>query len=318
MGIKKAYHKVFKLACDGNIKYNKPVNSYNVLSFKNEKYGTDEKNNVFDLYFSNDNKKHPTIFMVHGGGYVAGQKEDLNNFITELSFRNFNIVNFEYSKCDDENGKHMPEQIYEAFRCFEKLENDEKLSSKIDFNNFYIAGDSAGGHIAALIANIQTNKNLKEKFNLSGGPTIKGVILVSPVLGEYRFNGFWPKKPLAEIIYGEKKNNLAHFCHNLDVITRKFPPTLLFSMYNDIIAKAHVKLFCKKAKDLGFPVRFCDISKGYKLGHISPVKYANKYPLAMDEIENFIIETSHNIVPNGLEIKKYAENKPLKFQEITK
>ncbi|MBO4412577.1 MAG: alpha/beta hydrolase [Clostridia bacterium] len=306
MIIKKLYHKLFKFNC-GNLKSNKPVNAYNILEIKNQTYGVDKKNNIFDFYFSNDHKKHPTIFMIHGGGYVAGQKEDSNRFINELLLKNFNVVNFEYTKCDDENKKYMPQQVFEAFECFKVLQKEEKFSSKIDFNNFYIAGDSAGGHIASLIANIQTNDNLKFDFNLTGGPKIKGVILICPIFGPYEFKGFYPKNQFHDIVYG-KENDLAAICHSLDVLTNKFPPSIIVSMPNDFLSRTHVKMFCKKAKSFNLPVKFCDIKKGYKLFHDTPVKFADRYPKTMKEIENFIVETSLNIFPKGLEVKEIFEN----------
>ena len=305
--------KIYKKAFLNEDKKSKAINvnvqGKNVESFFDVIYGEDYKNNVFDMYFpAGKIGKIPTVFLIHGGGYVSGTKEDFNNFANELLHRGFCVVNMEYTKSDGEERKYMPTPIYEFFDLYEFIKSRSRFSDHIDFDNIFVAGNSAGGHIAALIGCLQSNPTLKENFNLPEGPKIKGVVLSCPVFGPYQFMGLPPKDTFHKIVYGEN-NPLDLFCNGLDNLTDTFPPTFLTSTSKDFIARVHTNLFCEKAGNLNLSVRFCDVVDGHKLGHVSMTKYANKYPVVMSEISDFLTDATENRFVKGVQTLKIIEAK---------
>lgn len=90
----------------------------------------------------------PVVFWVHGGGFIAGQKEPMRSYLQVLASHGFTVVNIEYT--------HAPEATYpgpviQVNRAIEHVLDraDEFLA---DPERVVIAGDSAGAHIAAQTA----------------------------------------------------------------------------------------------------------------------------------------------------------------------
>ena len=304
--IKELYTKTFEYFCKKSSEENlKEINIPGIKSITNIRYGKNAKTNLFDIHFPLDGKKHPAILLIHGGGYVAGEKQDLNKYINELLKHNFCIINMEYSLCGNNKNIYIPKQIYEVFDLFKFLQNHPKLTEAIDYNNFFIGGNSAGAHIAALVANIQTNDGLKYEFNLCGGPKIKGGIYICPVFGNFKFRGMYPKKQLKELLYGN--NEIGELCHNLDIISPFFPPSIVFSTPNDIISKDHFKIFKKRATENLLTSRLIMVKSGYKLSHNTIAHHANKYPACMDEIAKFVEDCKNGTIAQAVEYKEIFE-----------
>lgn len=90
----------------------------------------------------------PTVFWVHGGSFIAGEKEALRNYLQVLSSHGFTVVNVEYT--------HAPEAVYpgpivqvDSAIAHVVAHADEFF---VDPDRIVIAGDSAGAHIAAQTA----------------------------------------------------------------------------------------------------------------------------------------------------------------------
>ncbi len=90
----------------------------------------------------------PTVFWVHGGSFIAGQKEALRNYLQVLASHGFTIVNVEYT--------HAPEAVYPG----PIVQVDSAIAHvvahaeefHVDPDRIVLAGDSAGAHIAAQTA----------------------------------------------------------------------------------------------------------------------------------------------------------------------
>lgn len=300
VGLKDLYKNLFIQNCSKPSK-NKKINSDKIDSFLNIQYGSDKENNIFDFHYpKNSDKKLPTIFAIHGGGYVAGKKEGLNKLIKQIVENGYCVVNFEYSKINEKENKYFPTPIFEFFEMYDYLLKDENISSHIDFNNIFLAGDSAGAHIVSLIANIQTNPILQFDFDLCGGPKIKGVIMTCAIFGDFKFGGLPLKNIYTNLIYG-KNNRFAKICQTLNTLTDRFPPSMLISTPNDFLSRAHSNLFLKKAKQLDLSVKLCDIKSGYKLFHDSMIDYTEKYPKYVSEVCRFVDDAVSNKFVQGVQ-----------------
>ncbi|WP_309068162.1 alpha/beta hydrolase [Microbacterium sp.] len=87
----------------------------------------------------------PTVFWVHGGAFIAGEKEPLRSYLSVLASHGFTVVNVEYT--------HAPEAVYPT-----PIEQVDRAMTHVlahadefgvDPDRLVIAGDSAGAHIAA-------------------------------------------------------------------------------------------------------------------------------------------------------------------------
>ena len=307
--LKKLYHKLWDTA----EKFYKPRDaliSENVGVKTNLFYGQDKKNNSYDVFFPKGKlQKIPTIFFVHGGGYVSGNKEGTRNFCHLLAEKGFLVFNMEYTKCGKEEIKYFPTPVYEFFDFYKHISELSDFSSLIDYDNIFLSGDSAGSHIVSLVANVQTNPELKMEFNLCGGPKVKGLILLSPCFGVYNFKGLFPKKTYQDIIFGDKKirNPICELSHNFDVLTEAFPPTIMISVKNDMVVGAHKKIFLEMAEELSLSVRHYDLLSGYKLFHSSMINNADKYPNCFEKIEDFVLDACLNRFVSGVKKENLFE-----------
>ena len=303
--LKKLYHRIWKRIENEYIQrrtYNKSL----VNSITDLLYGEDKKNNTYDVFIKQqfNKRKLPTIFMFHGGGYVTGTKEGSAKICQQLAEKGFLVFNVEYTKCDREEKKYLPYQVFEFFKCYKHV-TSSVYEDIIDYDNIFIAGNSAGGHIAALIANIQTNPELKIEYGLKGGPKVKGVILLSPSLGAYNFGGMFPKKQYHNVLFGKTdiRSELCELTHNLDLTTDAFPPTIMLSTKGDFVVGPHKSRFLDLAKNLNLSVQHYEICSGHKLFHSSMVEHADKYPESINKIADFINDACSNKFVRGL--KKY-------------
>lgn len=307
MTIEEMYTEIFNYFCAKFGEENLQAICYDgILSACNVQYGENAQNNIFDIHFPADNKKHPTIFMIHGGGYVSGVKEDLNRYALEMLKRGFCVVNMEYTKCNVNENTHLPLPVREVFELFDFIKTNKQFACHIDFNNFFLAGDSAGGHIASIVASIQTNKEIKSKFGFTGGPKINGLVLVSPVFGEYKFLGAPLMNKYHNVLFGGN-GEMAENCNIIKTISPNFPPSIIFTMPNDFLSRPQVKLFVSVAKKNNLCVRVKDITQGYKLFHDSPIQFADKYQNTMNEIATFAWDCIENRIGNGINTNKMKE-----------
>lgn len=320
--IKSIYKKIFKLA-DKNIVKKCLKTNYKISKFVTDKvdfvYGKDIKRNRFDLYYpKNNNQKLPTILNVHGGGYVAGSKENEIEYCCKLAELGFCVINMEYTLSEQEG---FPKPVYEVFDLFNYIENDKEISSHIDYDKFFLAGDSAGGHIVSSVANIQCNDEIKKRFGVEGGPEIKGLILNSPVFGAFRFGNLpFIKRDFEKIVFGKYVGSeLQNYCHNLDILTDKFPPVIIFSASNDFI-KIHANMFCKKAKELGLNVQSYTFVTGKHLGHDFVIyNLSDKEGIfALEKIKTFVNDVIDGNLKQGVFCEKINLSKVERLEKRNK
>ncbi len=135
----------------------------------------DEQNDIF--YTDSDHKHHrldvyspigaiglmPTIIDIHGGGWYYGDK-DLNKiYCLNLAERGMRVVNISY-RLTPEVG--FIDQIKDIFCALNYIyDNAERYG--IDKNNLFLTGDSAGAHLASMVANILEDPASQKAFGVS-------------------------------------------------------------------------------------------------------------------------------------------------------
>lgn len=275
---------------------NKIIIPNHIKVFRNIKYGED-KEQLFDMFYPKTKKtiKLPTIVHIHGGAYLAGLKDSYAEYCKVLAEKGYCVINFDYIRG---MRKGFPSPVYDFFNFFEFIKNNEQFAKHIDFDQFVLSGDSSGGHVASLIANIQTNDNLKQAFNLTGGPNVKACILTSPMLGVYRFNNGWPREIFEKLVFKEYyTSNLKDLTHNLETVTNKFPPTIILSAKNDFI-KLHAYMFEKNAKELNLYLEHYCLISGKHLGHCCPLLYPYDYEnsIALQKVDLFVKKALTSVI----------------------
>lgn len=118
----------------------------------NQSYGSHPKQK-FDIYLPANRSTQNTrvLFLIHGGGWTSGGKEDYNQLIPGLRnvFPDYAFVTIGYRLYQNGNNR-FPVQEEDVKACIEYVLNRADVYHISD--NFAILGSSAGAHLALLYA----------------------------------------------------------------------------------------------------------------------------------------------------------------------
>lgn len=249
----------------------------NVHVYVNESYYSKYQNNFFDIYFPKyPVAEKPFIAWIHGGGFVGGDKLEEKEYATKLAEKGYTVAVMNYALVPETN---YPIPVIQAAEFIKYLmEYAEEYS--INCNNMFIAGDSAGAHIASQLILAQINEEYRQSLG------IEKVISIQQIKGTLLYCGAYdlpeivnnheitPVKYIFDKIgwaYSRNKNwGLAELTRSTivsDFITKDFPPTYITDG-NSLSFEAQGKLLAKKLISQNVPVnqRFFDKAE-YKTAH---------------------------------------------------
>ena len=210
--------------------HNKKIENVDIK--KDIPYGTN-KLQKFDIIYpqKTTRKKLPVCFYVHGGSWCGGDKYGYNNFCGNLAKQEYIVVNINYRLMPKVSIKTCVADCIKAIRYFEQncdsLLAELKLKYKLNFDDVYLLGDSAGAHIVSLIAAKQTSGKLKLKIKISALALYYGVYNFesiahdpSPIMTD--LDKYWKS------VY-EDPSQLYREISTTTYVTEKFPPTFMTS-----------------------------------------------------------------------------------------
>ena len=189
----------------------------------NQSYGSDPKQN-FDLYLpaNRTENKTKTIILVHGGGWIEGDKNDMNYLIPIIkqNFPDYAIANINY-RLANTSRYAFPMQNDDMNTVFNKLKNDNNSIS----DDFGFIGTSAGGHLSMLYSySNNPNNNIKMVVSIVGPTNFNDV--------NYTNNQAWLTNyfALTGVNYTQNPSYFEQLSP-LFKVTSTSPPTLL--LYGD-------------------------------------------------------------------------------------
>ena len=218
-----------------------PINNYESIKDKftvieNIEYPSLYKENVLDIYLpKNDEKPHPVIIWVHGGGFVGGDKTDLKYYGEALAVNGYAVILFNYSRGPETK---YPTPLLQVDEVYDWILS-QKDTYNLDIENLIFAGDSAGAQIASQFVTIQTNIKYSEITRINQSipkENIKGMLLYCGVYdikmitesnSSKLVNYFLNKAGWA---YFGKRDWMKSFQNELSIINyinSDFPPTFI-------------------------------------------------------------------------------------------
>lgn len=105
----------------------------------------------------------PLIVDIHGGGWIAGDKDTNGLFCCRLAEGGFDVSSLSYRNVDSCSIK---EQIQDIFAYLHYIKNNATALG-LSFENVFLSGDSAGGQLALLAYNVNRSAKLREMFGVS-------------------------------------------------------------------------------------------------------------------------------------------------------
>lgn len=206
--------------------------------------GRDE---VFDLYSpERTTGTRPLVVWVHGGGFIAGSKSGVANYMKVLAGHGYTAVAVEYSKGRGTTYPTPLEQVNAALAFL----TTHAADLKIDASTIVLAGDSAGAQIASQVALIVTEPTYASRMAIApqlAADRLAGMILVSGGydVSSVNLNGDfgWFLKAVLWAYSGDE-----HFAQNerfqltsvTKYVTRTFPPSFITSGNGDPLARQAV------------------------------------------------------------------------------
>ncbi len=134
-----------------------------IVARRDVAYGSG-KNETFDLYYQQEgNAPRPTIVWVHGGGFVAGNKNGITNYMKILAGHGYTMIAVEYSRG---YGTTYPQPVEEVNAALGFVVRNA-ANLKVDPAKIVLAGDSAGAHIASQVAMITTDPDYARAIGLT-------------------------------------------------------------------------------------------------------------------------------------------------------
>lgn len=110
-------------------------------------YGTDPAHRL-DLYLPTVHDV-PVIVYLHAGGWVTGGRESVPDLVLRFVERGYAVASVDYRLAPD----HVfPAQLHDAKRAIRWLKAFGERTGLIDGDRMVVAGTSAGGHIASMVA----------------------------------------------------------------------------------------------------------------------------------------------------------------------
>lgn len=92
-------------------------------------------------------RNRPGVIVIHGGGWVEGQKEDmLERFAVPFAQRDFVVANVEYRLAKSAPAPAAVQDVLKAAKWFQ----DHTLDYKVDPAHIIVTGESAGGQLALM------------------------------------------------------------------------------------------------------------------------------------------------------------------------
>lgn len=214
-----------------------------------------------DLYrpAASENAVLPVVFYLHGGGFEAGDKHcrrALSRWLVSLGYA---VVNVNYGLAPAY--KFPSQQIQLA--CALNWVEANAAEYGLDLAKMVIAGDSAGGYYAAMLAHMCTDESLQLRLGVKLCSKFGAAIFNCAV---YDFYSLATRKMLFNLgkyicydITGVRPEQQSDYEYRQllslpELITKDFPPSLIIWSERDILChgQAEIMLAAMREKGLDF------------------------------------------------------------------
>lgn len=243
-------------------------------------YAKQNNNQRLDIIYPEKlQQKQPVIFLVHGGGWVAGNKESMLPYAKLLANQGFLVVNIEYTLVPY---AAYPQQVLELNQAVHYI-MQKQMQLPIDSTRIFFSGDSAGANIISSYVAALNAPEMAKQLNLKpsiSSNNIKGLVLHS---GVYNLKTLYHSSAKAgKIVAWGAQSVIAKYSGyhrptdaQLDLMSAypwlnaKFPPVYISATEADLLTETQTEPFIKKLNQLGVPVYSRIYKKDYaeKINH---------------------------------------------------
>ena len=242
---------------------------------KNLIYPSKFNNSYADIYTPTDKKgPHPTVLWIHGGAFVGGDKSNVEIYATALAAEGFSVVCINYELAPKVKYPTPVRQTNEAYLWLFSIADEYSL----DLDRFIIAGDSAGAHVAAQFAAIQSNKTYAAAMNFAQTVpmhTLKAALLfcgpydvtkIDDGSGNFAVDFFIRKSGLAYFGTKDWSSRFSPHATILHYVTKNYPPTFITDG-NELSFEDHAAALAAALEKMGITFEADFIAPDTEAGH---------------------------------------------------
>jgi len=219
---------------------------------------------------SNNNEKLPVIFDIHGGGWYYGDKELNQYYCKALTHEGFASVSISYRLSPEVDFKTQVQDVVKAMNYM----NEIKDKYNLDMDKFFIAGDSAGGHIVGILLNIMKSKELQKAYDVDIKVDVKGACMICPACEPLEMAGAkFAKSSIMKLYFnpvfgkGYLKNGMNKLTSFRSTLQEGIVPVYFVSAYKDML-KGETKEGYNLLKSKGVKTELCFYDEPKVEGHV--------------------------------------------------
>lgn len=250
----------------------------------NQSYDTSDTDATFDTYHpagvESTGEALPTIVWIHGGGFIAGNKDEIANYLRIVAARGYTVIGVNYSLSPGHTYPTPVRQVSAALRHIQQ--NAKRLH--VDPTRMFLAGDSAGAQIAAQSALVISDPRYAAEIGIQ--PTIERRNLRGLVLhcGVYDTQGPADDSNFIRTVtwsyFGSRDFAREPRAGQFSIVrnvTANFPP-MFISVGNADPLEPQSKLFAETATKLGISVD----SLFFPNNHEPPLQHEYQFDLDIE------------------------------------
>ncbi|HVO15776.1 MAG TPA: alpha/beta hydrolase [Alphaproteobacteria bacterium] len=241
-----------------------------------------------DLYLPTTSRAAPLVIWVHGGGWADGSKEDPPGL--SLLEHGYALATVEYRLTDR---AAFPAQIHDVKAAVRFLRANAARFG-LDPNRFGAWGESAGGHLVALLGTTSVHGELEGDEGVTGvssrvqavcdwyGPT--DLLKINSQMPDGADNYDDPDSPVSLLLGGPAPHNRkkARQANPIKYVTWGTPPFfILHGDADDTVPVEQSKMLVHALKRAGVDVQFTLVEDG---GHSGPAYFT---PERLAEVRKF-------------------------------
>ena len=161
-------------------------------------YDTEYPNGYLDIYYSaqHSSKTPPTLLVIHGGGYIwgdkssgdpnAGELDMEDTFLMKAVNAGYNVVSLNYCLAPE---YLYPDSIIQLNNGLAYLKS-HAAELGLNMEQVFLNGGSAGGNLAGVLANLQTNPDYAQKMQITpalDAENIRGILFESSLFDNSQY-----------------------------------------------------------------------------------------------------------------------------------
>jgi acetyl esterase/lipase len=261
-------------------------------------YTSTSNENSLNIYYPKGRDEAlPILFWLHGGGYVGGNNDGVEEFATYIAASNqIAVVAMNYEKAP---ALQYPGQVKQVDEMYQFISTHAEDYPMLDFSTVFFGGDSAGAQIAGQYVALQTNEAYAAEMEMTQTvpiSSIHGFISYSgpvdlqqmaSIQSDDKFMKFFVNT-VARALIGTKDWKNSHEIRQASIpnyITENFPPTYITDG-NAFSFQEQGMALVEKLQSLNIPVEalfFKDVEK--------EIVHEYQFDYSMDEAKESLQQT---------------------------